>query len=90
MRAVGADDRVRTARGRGWGGPLAAARPVLEDALRSLPEGQRAALTATYFGGRTVREAARALGVPPGTVAARLNGALRAFRLALAERGVAP
>jgi RNA polymerase sigma-70 factor (ECF subfamily) len=42
----------------------------------------------TYFRGRTVPEAAAALGLPLGTAKSRVYYALRALRDALAERGV--
>ena len=53
-----------------------------------LREAHREALIATYFGGRTVNEAAEELGLPPGTVRSRVFYALRALRNALEERGV--
>jgi RNA polymerase sigma-70 factor, ECF subfamily len=42
-----------------------------------------------YYRGRTVSEAAAALGVPAGTVKSRVHYGLRALRLALEEMGVA-
>lgn len=58
------------------------------EALHELSADHRAALVETYFRGRSVAEAAEVLGVPPGTVKSRTYYALRALRLALAERGV--
>jgi RNA polymerase sigma-70 factor (ECF subfamily) len=63
-------------------------RIVIADALDSLSADHRAVLVETYFRGRTVAEAADALGIPPGTVKSRCYYALRALKLALAERGV--
>lgn len=60
------------------------------DALSSLSPEHRAVLVETYYRGRSVAEAARALGVPEGTVKSRTYYALRALRLALEERGLAP
>ena len=62
-------------------------RIVIADALDSLSADHRAVLVETYFRGRTVAEAADALGIPPGTVKSRCYYALRALKLALAERG---
>jgi RNA polymerase sigma-70 factor, ECF subfamily len=61
---------------------------LVADALRGLSEDHRAALVECYYGGRTVPEAARRLGVPEGTVKSRLHYGLRALKLALEERGV--
>jgi RNA polymerase sigma-70 factor (ECF subfamily) len=63
-------------------------RIILTDALDSLSREHRAVLVETYYRGRTVGEAAGVLGVPPGTVKSRCYYALRALKLALAERGV--
>ena len=63
-------------------------RIVIVDALGSLSAEHRAVLVETYYRGRTVAQAARVLGVPPGTVKSRCHYALRALKLALAERGV--
>jgi RNA polymerase sigma-70 factor (ECF subfamily) len=64
-------------------------RIVVADALQALSREHRAVLVETYFRGRSVAEAAVALGIPPGTVKSRCYYALRALKLALTERGVA-
>jgi RNA polymerase sigma-70 factor (ECF subfamily) len=61
---------------------------LVSDALAALTPAHREVLVHTYFAGRTVAEAALALGVPPGTVKSRTHYALQALRLALLERGV--
>lgn len=63
-------------------------RIVIADALRALSQEHRAVIIQTYFRGRSVAEAAAELGIPPGTVKSRCYYALRALKLALAERGV--
>jgi len=63
-------------------------RIIVTDALGSLSQEHRAVIVETYYRGRTVAEAAAALGIPPGTVKSRCYYALRALKLALAERGV--
>ncbi|SOC47912.1 RNA polymerase sigma-70 factor, ECF subfamily [Blastococcus aggregatus] len=63
-------------------------RILVTDALRSLSAEHREAIVETYYRGRTVAEAAAVLGIPPGTVKSRCYYALRALKLALAERGV--
>ena len=63
-------------------------RIIVTDALQSLSKEHRAVIVETYYRGRTVAEAAGVLGVPAGTVKSRCYYALRALKLALAERGV--
>ncbi len=63
-------------------------RILVSDALQSLSAEHRAVIVETYYRGRTVAEAAEVLGIPPGTVKSRCYYALRALKLALAERGV--
>jgi RNA polymerase sigma-70 factor (ECF subfamily) len=63
-------------------------RIVVVDALAALSPEHRAVIVETYYRGRTVAEAAQVLGIPPGTVKSRCYYALRALKLALAERGV--
>jgi RNA polymerase sigma-70 factor, ECF subfamily len=59
----------------------------ITEALATLSPDHRRVLVETYFRGRSVAEAAVALGVPPGTVKSRTYYALRALRAALEERG---
>ena len=63
-------------------------RILVADALRALSQEHRAVIVETYYRGRSVAEAATALGIPAGTVKSRCHYALRALKLALAERGV--
>jgi RNA polymerase sigma-70 factor (ECF subfamily) len=63
---------------------------LVADALDALSPAHREVLVQTYFAGRSVGEAARVLGIPPGTVKSRTHYALQALRLALLERGVTP
>jgi RNA polymerase sigma-70 factor, ECF subfamily len=61
---------------------------LVADALTQLSQLHREVLLECYYRGASVAEAARRLGVPPGTVKSRTHYALRALRLALEERGV--
>jgi RNA polymerase sigma-70 factor, ECF subfamily len=61
---------------------------TVTDALRALSQSHREILVETYFRGRTVPEAAEALGLPLGTAKSRVYYALRALRTALQQRGV--
>ena len=61
---------------------------TISDAMADLSDAHREVLVATYFAGRTVNEAAEALGIPAGTVRSRAFYALRSLRIALEERGV--
>lgn len=63
-------------------------RLLISDAMMALSAEHRTVLVETYYKGRSVAEAADVLGVPPGTVKSRTFYALRALKLALAERGV--
>jgi len=63
-------------------------RVVVTEALDSLSREHRAVIVETYYRGRSVAEAAAVLGIPPGTVKSRCYYALRALKLALAERGM--
>jgi len=61
---------------------------LVADALATLTEAHRHVVLETFYRGHSVAEAAALLGVPPGTVKSRAYYALRALRVALAERGV--
>jgi RNA polymerase sigma-70 factor (ECF subfamily) len=63
---------------------------AVADALTALRPEHRRVLLETYYRGKSVAEAAATLGVPAGTVKSRAFYALRALRLALEERGLAP
>jgi RNA polymerase sigma-70 factor, ECF subfamily len=63
---------------------------AVADALSALRPEHRGVLLETYYRGKSVAEAATALGIPAGTVKSRTFYALRALRLALEERGLAP
>jgi RNA polymerase sigma-70 factor (ECF subfamily) len=61
---------------------------IVSEALRELSPAHREVLNETILRDRTVNEAAEVLGLPVGTVKLRVYDAVRALRLALAERGV--
>jgi len=63
---------------------------AVADALKALRPEHRGVLLETYYRGRSVAEAAAVLGIPAGTVKSRTFYALRALKLALEERGLAP
>ena len=63
---------------------------AVADALKALRPEHRGVLLETYYRGRSVAEAATVLGIPAGTVKSRTFYALRALKLALEERGLAP
>jgi RNA polymerase sigma-70 factor, ECF subfamily len=60
----------------------------LAAALLELPEEQRVTIVLREVEGLSYGEIAAALGIPPGTVASRLNHARTALRSALLERGI--
>ena len=59
-------------------------RPPMELMLQSLPTQHREIIVATYFRGRTTREAARMLGLTPAAANARLYQAMRDLSLMVA------
>jgi RNA polymerase sigma-70 factor (ECF subfamily) len=61
---------------------------TVADALATLRPEHRSVLLETFYRGRSVAEAAAALGIPAGTVKSRTFYALKALRLALTERGL--
>ncbi|HJQ46812.1 MAG TPA: sigma-70 family RNA polymerase sigma factor [Amycolatopsis sp.] len=61
---------------------------LVAEALGELSPAHREVLGLCYFQGYSVAEAAKRLGIAPGTVKSRTHYALRALRLALEERGV--
>jgi RNA polymerase sigma-70 factor, ECF subfamily len=63
---------------------------AVADALKALRPEHRSVLLETYYRGKSVAEAAAVLGIPVGTVKSRTFYALRALKLALEERGLAP
>lgn len=63
---------------------------AVADALASLRPEHRRVIIETYYRGCSVAEAAATLGIPAGTVKSRTFYALKALKLALQERGLAP
>ena len=63
---------------------------AVAEALASLRPDHRSVIVETYYRGCSVAEAAATLGIPPGTVKSRTYYALKALKLALQERGLAP
>jgi RNA polymerase sigma-70 factor, ECF subfamily len=61
---------------------------LVAEALASLSDKHREVLLLTFYRQRSVAETAAVLGVPEGTVKSRAYYALRALKVALAERGV--
>ena len=60
----------------------------VKSALAVLTEGERAAIEMAYFGGRTYREVAEALGEAEGTVKSRIRSGLKRLRGELVSVGV--
>jgi RNA polymerase sigma-70 factor (ECF subfamily) len=61
---------------------------LVAEALQALSVAHRQVLNETILRDRTVNDAAEVLGIPVGTVKSRVYYALKALRVALAERGV--
>jgi RNA polymerase sigma-70 factor (ECF subfamily) len=61
---------------------------LVEEALAELSAAHREVLGLCFFQGYSVADAAKRIGIAPGTVKSRTHYALRALRLALEERGV--
>src|SRR3954452_23777231 len=59
----------------------------IAEALARLSQDHREAIVETFFRGRSVAEAATALGVPAGTIKSRTYYGLRALRATLEEQG---
>lgn len=62
----------------------------VQEALKRLPEEQRAALMLVCVEGFSYKEAAEVLGVPMGTVTSRLVRGRSALIALMADRGIAP
>jgi RNA polymerase sigma-70 factor (ECF subfamily) len=62
-------------------------RQLVMAALKTLSREHREVLLESYFRGRSVAEAAQALGVPPGTIKSRTHYALHALRAAITDMG---
>ena len=63
--------------------------PLLDDAVRALPEKYRAAVVLCDLEGKSRKQAARQLGLPEGTVASRLARARQILSRCLARHGLA-
>jgi len=63
---------------------------IVREAMADLTLQHREILVHVEFLDRSVAQTAKTLGIPPGTVKSRTHLALRALRVALAERGYTP
>jgi RNA polymerase sigma-70 factor, ECF subfamily len=63
---------------------------AMSDAMSVLSAAHRQVIVELYYRGSKVNEAAESLGLAPGTVKSRAYYGLRALRLVLEERGLAP
>lgn len=61
---------------------------LITDALASLSPEHRDVVIGAHFGGKSIGDLARELGIPLGTVKSRMHYGMRALRLALQERRV--
>lgn len=61
---------------------------MVQQALERLSAEHRAVVNQLYYGGATVTETARSLGIPPGTVKSRAYYAIRVLRRAFEEMGM--
>jgi len=61
---------------------------MVQQALERLSSEHRAVVDHLYYGGSTVTETARSLGIPPGTVKSRAYYAVRVLRAAFEEMGM--
>ncbi|MFJ3233685.1 sigma-70 family RNA polymerase sigma factor [Streptomyces sp. NPDC086787] len=68
---------------------LALTTGIVIEAMRELEPYHREVLLHVHYVGRSVRETALMLGVPPGTVKSRTYYAMRALRETLRDRGIA-
>ena len=60
----------------------------VQEALATLPDGERQAITLAYFGGHTYREVAEMLDTPEGTVKSRIRSGLKRLRTELVGAGL--
>jgi RNA polymerase sigma-70 factor, ECF subfamily len=60
----------------------------VKEVMAALPADERRAIELAYFGGRTYREVAVALGAPEGTVKSRIRTGLRRMRAGLSDAGI--